>query len=52
MQGKSAATVAMALEEAGGQGSWFLCDAIEGPVVVAAVAAVEELQPGRISRSR
>jgi hypothetical protein len=46
MQGKPAATAAMALEEAGGQGSWFLCDAVEGPMVVAAVAPDEELQPG------
>ena len=46
------ATAAMALEEAGGQGSWFLCDAdgmvLEGPVAVAAVAPGEELQPGQI----
>ena len=46
------ATPAMALEEAGGQGSWFLCDAdgmvLEGPVAVAAVASGEELQPGQI----
>ncbi|KAG2545623.1 uncharacterized protein LOC120648485 [Panicum virgatum] len=46
------ATAAMALEEAGGQGSWFLCDAdgmvLEGPVAVAAVASGEELQPGQI----
>ncbi|CAN6281218.1 unnamed protein product [Urochloa humidicola] len=46
------ATAAMALEEAGGQGSWFLCDAdgmvFEGPVSVAAVAPGEELQPGQI----
>ncbi|CAL4944584.1 unnamed protein product [Urochloa decumbens] len=46
------ATAAMALEEAGGQGSWFLCDAdgmvFEGPVAVAAVDPNEELQPGQI----
>ncbi|RCV40715.1 hypothetical protein SEVIR_9G075600v4 [Setaria viridis] len=46
------ATAAMALEEVGGQGSWFLCDAdgmvFEGPVAVAAVAPGEELQPGQI----
>ncbi|CAL4927541.1 unnamed protein product [Urochloa decumbens] len=46
------ATAAMALEEAGGQGSWFLCDAdgmvFEGPVAVAAVDPGEELQPGQI----
>ena len=46
------ATAAMALEEAGGQGSWFLCDAdgmvLEGPVAVAAVAPGEELRPGQI----
>ncbi|CAN6309183.1 unnamed protein product [Urochloa humidicola] len=46
------ATAAMALEEARGQGSWFLCDAdgmvFEGPISVAAVAPGEELQPGQI----
>ena len=46
------ATAAMALEEAGGQGSWFLCDAdgmvLEGPVAVGAVAQGEELRPGQI----
>uniref|UniRef100_A0A0A9HAI5 Uncharacterized protein n=1 Tax=Arundo donax TaxID=35708 RepID=A0A0A9HAI5_ARUDO len=44
------ATAAMALEEAAGEGSWFLCDAdvmgFEGSVV--AVAAAEELRPGQI----
>jgi hypothetical protein len=48
MQGKPTATAAMTLEEAGGQGPWFLCDAVEGPVVVTAVAPGEELQPGQI----
>ncbi|OEL30287.1 hypothetical protein BAE44_0008690 [Dichanthelium oligosanthes] len=46
------ATAAVALKEAGGQGSWFLCDAdgmvFEGPVAVAAVAPGAELQPGQI----
>ncbi|KAJ1293433.1 hypothetical protein BS78_01G067900 [Paspalum vaginatum] len=46
------ATAATALAEAGGEGSWFLCDAdgmaFEGPVAVAAVDPVEDLQPGQI----
>lgn len=46
------ATAATALAEAGGEGTWFLCDAdgiaFEGPVAVTAVAPGEDLQPGQI----
>ncbi|CAD6206798.1 unnamed protein product [Miscanthus lutarioriparius] len=47
------ATAAMALQAAGGEGSWFLCDADGiafegGPVAVAVVDPGEELQAGQI----
>ncbi|PWZ53923.1 hypothetical protein Zm00014a_002921 [Zea mays] len=46
------ATAGTALQAAGGEGPWLLCDAdgmaFEGPVAVAAVAPGEELQAGQI----